>query len=392
MQNFELHLPTRIIFGKERHKDVGKLIKERGFQNVLFIYGGNHIKRSGLYDVVIDALKDSGLNYYEVGGVQPNPTVSFCRKVIAEFKVHPIDFVLAVGGGSVIDTGKMIAHGIGSGLDPWAILYEGAVIPKSIPIGVILTTSAAGSETSYNAVLTNEEMGFKAGCTSDFNRPMFAIMNPELTFTSSPYQIACGVVDIMMHTMERYIALDDGDNDLTDRMAEGLLKAVIRAGKRAYENPQDYEAQATLMLAGSWSHNGMMNAGRKHNMPAHTIEHGLSGLNDKVAHGAGLAIIWPAFLKFIYKYHKERFVQYAVRIWNCEMDYFNPERTIEAGIKATEDYFASLNMPSRLSDVGVYEKDIDFMVERSVNYGKRTVDSLIPLGRAEIAEIYRMCL
>lgn len=342
MQSFELKLPTRIIFGKGRHREVGSVIKEYGYRKVLFVYGGSSIKRTGLYGEIAGALRENALEFFEISGVQANPTLQFCREAIKKAEPFRPDFVLAVGGGRVIDTAKMMANSLAMG--------------------------------------------------GDLNRPLFAIMNPELTYTLPKYQLACGIVDIMLHTMERYIALDGGDNDLTDRMAEGLLKAVIRAGEMAYANHTDWESHATLMLAGSWSHNGMMEAGRKHNMPAHTLEHGLSGLDDKIAHGAGLAIIWPAFLKFIHKYDRERFIKYAVRIWNCEMDYRSPERTVEAGIRATEDYFASLGMPLRLREVGVTEKDIPAMVEKATKFGTRTVDSLIPLGAGEIAEIYRLCL
>lgn len=392
MQSFELQLSTRIIFGKDRHKEVGNIIKSHGYKKVLFVYGGHSIKRTGLYDQIIQSLNENDLEFFEIHGVQANPTLEFCREAIKKAEPFDPDFVLAVGGGSAIDTAKMIANSLAMKCDPWTFCYDGTPITESLPVGAIPTIAAAGSETSYNAVLTDTSVGFKAGCGGDLNRPMFAIMNPELTYTLPKYQLACGIVDIMMHTMERYIALDKGDNDLTDRMAEGLLKAVIRAGEIAYADNTDWESHATLMLAGSWSHNGMMEAGRKHNMPAHTLEHGLSGLDDKIAHGAGLAIIWPAFLKFINKYDQERFIKYAVRIWNCEMDYRNPQRTINAGIKATEAYFASLGMPLHLSDVGVTEKDIPAMVEKSTKFGTRVVNSLIPLGAEEIAEIYRLCL
>jgi len=392
MINFEMQTPTKIIFGREVHKQVGEIVKKHGFKKVLLVYGGQSIKKTGLYDEIVDSLHTNGIRFVEKGGVQANPTLSFCREIIEFARPQNVDFILAVGGGSVIDTGKMVAHSIASGLDPWAILYEGAVVTDSLPVGCVPTIAAAGSESSENAVLTNEELGFKAGCTTPFNRPIFSILNPELAFTVPPYQIACGIVDIMMHTMERYIALNGGDNDLTDRMAEGLLKAVIRAGRRAMDNPCDYDAQATLLLAAGWSHNGMMNAGRSHTMAAHTIEHGLSGLHSSIAHGAGLAIVWPAYLKYIYRYDMPRFVQYAVRIWNCEEDFANPERTILEGIKATETYFASLNMPLRLSDVRITEKDIDALTEKCTNYGKRTLDTLISLGKNEIADIYRLCL
>ncbi len=392
MNNFEMHIPTKIIFGKKTHMQIGEIIEGYGFRRILLVYGGHSIKKTGLYDEIINSLRSSNISFIEKGGVQANPTLSFCRKIIASLNDQDFDFILAVGGGSVIDTAKMIGNSIASNLDPWEILYDGKAVTAGIPLGVVLTISASGSETSNNAVLTNEEMGFKAGCTSEFNRPLFSIMNPELTYTLSKYQIACGVVDIMMHTMERYIALNDGDNDLTDRVAEGLLKAVIRAGKAVMRNPKDYDAQATLMLAGSWSHNGLMGAGRSFVMAAHTIEHALSGLDSNIAHGAGLAIIWPAYLKYIYRYDIPRFVQYAVRIWNCEEDYIHPERTVLEGIKATEEYFSFLGMPLRLHDVGLTEGNIEELTEKSINYGKRTLDTLISLGKDEITEIYRLCL
>ena len=391
MINFELHTKTRVIFGKDTHLEAGRIIREYGFKKVLLHYGGESSIKSGLYAQITASLRENGISFVEKGGVQPNPTVEFCRETAAFIRSEKVDFILAVGGGSVIDSAKMAAHSVGTNADPWDIILRKVPITATMPVGVVLTIAAAGSETSDSAVLTNEETGMKRGIGTEFNRPLFAIMNPALTCSLPPYQTAAGVVDIMMHTLERYVALNE-NNDLSDRLAEGLVKAVIGAGATAMEKPDDYEARATLMWAGSLSHNGLMGAGRIFGMNAHQLEHEMSGLDDTVTHGAGLAVVWPAYISYISRYNLQRFVQYAVRIWNCEEDFEHPERTVQAGIAATKSYFARLKMPLSLSDLGIGEDKIDEMTAKCTNNGARKLKSYIDLGKKEIDDIYRLCL
>ena len=309
--------------------------------------------------------------------------IGLCRK-------ENVDIVLVVGGGSAIDSGKLIAVGAANDCDPW-LFSMGKKTPKSaLPIGTILTLSATGSETSASAVITNEELKLKRGYNSEFNRPLFSILNPELTFTVSPYQTACGIVDIIMHTLERYITMK-GNAEVTDRIAEAVLKSTIQAGKVAMENPQDYEARATLMWAGTLSHNGLTGLGRDYYMVCHQIEHEISGMFEEVAHGAGLAVVFPAWAKYAYKYNMERFCQYAVRVWNCEMDYSNPENTAIAGIEATAKYFKEIGMPSSLSEFSITEDSFEEMAEKCTNYGERILPGLIEYGKKEIIDILNLC-
>lgn len=391
MNNFELHTPTRVIFGKDTQLMTGRIIKEYGFKKVLLYYGGQSCIKSGLMAQIKETLRENGISYAEKGGVQPNPTLGFCRETADYLNREGIDFVLAVGGGSVLDSAKIAAHAAGTGADPWDIVTGNVQITATIPFGVVLTIAAAGSETSDSAVLTDEKTGTKRGFGSPYNRPLFAVMNPELTYTLPPYQTAAGIVDIMMHTLERYLALNE-NNDLTDRIAEGLVKSVIDAGKTAMENPKDYEARATLMWAGSLSHNGLMGTGRRFDFSAHQIEHEMSGLDEKITHGAGLAVAWPAYLTYISRYHTKRLLQYAVRIWNCEEDFEHPERTVRAGIEATKAYFSALGMPLTLGELGLGEDKIEVMAEKCTFFGQRKLQSYVELGKEEIAEIYKLCL
>lgn len=391
MINFELHTPTRVIFGKDTQLMAGRIIKEYGFQKVLIYYGGKSSIKNGLLAQIKETLRENGISFLEMGGVQPNPTLGFCRETADFMCREGIDFTLAVGGGSVLDSAKIASHAVGTDADPWDIVTKKTPVAATIPFGVVLTIAAAGSETSDSAVLTDEQTGTKRGLGSQFNRPLFAVMNPELTYSVPPYQTAAGIVDIMMHTLERYLAGNE-NNDLTDRLAEGLVKSVIEAGKTVMERPGDYEARATLMWAGSLAHNGLMGAGRQFGMNAHQIEHELSGLDDRITHGAGLAVVWPAYLAYLSRFNTKRLLQYAVRIWNCEEDFEHPEKTVQAGIRATRAYFASLGMPLTLGEVGIGEDKIEFMAEKCTFFGKRKLQSYTELGKEEIMEIYRLCL
>lgn len=392
MENFEFYAPTRMIFGKDTHLKVGRLIREYGFKKVLIHFGGGSVKRTGLLDTVCRSLEEEGIGYVLLGGVQANPVLSMARKGIELCQREQVDFILAVGGGSVIDSSKCIADGVGNpDVDVWKFHMKEAVPKKALPVGVILTLAAAGSEMSASCVITNEENGLKRGFNSVTHRPLFSICNPELTYTVNAFQTGCGTVDIMMHTLERYFSLGH-DTSLTDRMAEGLLKAVIEAGRIVHENPEDYEARAALMWAGSLSHNDLTGAGRQVFMPVHQLEHELSGMDDRIAHGAGLSALWASWARYAYQNDVNRFAQYAVNVWNQEMDFEHPERTAQAGIRETEDYFKSLDMPVSLKELGVDPASFKVMAEKCSGGGARRLTGIRELDEEDMIRIYEMAM
>ena len=358
-------------------------------------YGGGSVKRSGLLDQVTASLREAGIEMVLFGGVQANPTLSKALEGMEICRREGVDFILAVGGGSVIDSAKCIADGAPNPeIDPWKFFMKEAVPPKALPHGNILTLSASGSETSQSCVITNEENGLKRGFNCPAHRPLFAVCNPELTFTVSRFQTGCGTVDILMHTLERYLGGTTKDTALTDRIAEGLMKAVIEAGTAADLNPEDYEARATLMWAGSLSHNDLTGLGREVMMTVHQLEHELSGKYPEVAHGAGLSALFCSWARYVCRDDPMRFAQLAVRVWDVEMNFENPLKTALDGIQRIEDYFKSLNMPVRLSELAadVKEADFDEMAEKCTNFGRRVLPGIRELGKREMMEIYRMAL
>lgn len=392
MQDFEFYTPTRMIFGKDTQKQVGKIVKEYGFKKVLVHFGGASAKKSGLLDQVTDALKAEGIDYVMLGGVQANPTLAMAKEGIALCQREGVDLVLAVGGGSVIDSSKCIADGVGNpDTDVWNFFLGQGAPKKALPVGVILTLSASGSEMSASCVITNEEQGLKRGFNSVTHRPLFSILNPELTYTVSKFQTGCGTVDIMMHTLERYFGLGQ-DTPLTDRIAEGLLKTVIEAGRTADKEPENYEARASLMWAGSLSHNNLTGLGRNFFMQVHQLEHELSGMYPRIAHGAGLSALWPSWARYVCDGNVNRFAQYAVNVWNLDMNFEDPMKTALAGIQATEDFFKSIGMPTSLKELDVEPEKIEEMAVKCTNYGKRTLPGIKVLGKAEMMEVYQLAL
>lgn len=391
MDNFEYYAPTRMIFGKDTHLKVGDIIRQYGFKKILFHYGRDSIKKSGLYNEVVNSLESAGIEYIDFGGAEPNPKLSLVEKGITVCRENNVEMVLAVGGGSVIDSSKLIAIGALSDVEPWKYSVKEAIPQKALPVGTILTLAASGSEMSNSCVITNEDGWLKRGFSSDFNRPLFSICNPCLTYTVNPYQTACGIVDIMMHTIERYFTTSEPVM-LTDEIAEGLLRSVISAGKKVMENPCDYDARANLMWAGSVSHNGITGAGTDFMMICHQLEHELSGRFDCVAHGAGLAVIFPAWAKYIYKHNVKRFVKFAVKVWGVSPESGSDEEIAFEGISRCEKFFVSLDMPVRLCGLGinVTQEDIDIMSEKCTNYGKRALPDYVELKKAEIADIFKI--
>lgn len=389
MENFRFLSPTEIIFGRGTENQVGEQVRKYA-QKVLFHYGGGSIKRTGLYARVMASLAQQGIEIVELGGVQPNPRLSLVREGIELCRREGITFILAVGGGSVIDSAKAIGVGVPYDGDVWDF-YAGKAVPQAtIPVGVVLTIAAAGSEASKSSVITNEDGWFKRGINYDVIRPMFAIMNPELTFTLPPYQTACGVADIMAHVMERYFS-PTPDIELLDRLCEATLKAVISSAYRVMDNPADYNARAQIMRAGTIAHNDLLSTGRIGDWASHQMEHEISAMYD-LAHGAGLAIIFPAWMKYVYKQHLDRFVQFANRVWDVEVNFAHPEVTALEGIRRLERFFTDIGLPTRLSHADIGSEHLDEMAAKCRMTNGDSVGQLVKLTRRDVLEIYKLAL
>ncbi len=389
MLDFTYYAPTKVYFGKGKHKDVGEIIKSYGYDKIMLQYGIGSIKKSGLYDEVMKSLTDSEITVVEMGGVEPNPKLSFVKEAVKVAKETNVQMILAVGGGSVLDSSKYTAAGAMYDGDPWDFPARKASPQKALPVGCILTIAAAGSEMSSSAVITNMELNMKRGFNSDLNRCEFAICNPELTYTVSKYQTACGIVDIMAHTMERYF-IPCEPTDLTDRISESILKATIAAGKTLMENPCDYDARANMMWASSLSHNGLTGCGRENALPVHQLEHALSGEFDHIAHGAGLAVLFPAWARYVYKQDVSRFAQFARRVWDCTEE--DDEKAAKAGIEKMAEYFESIGMPTKLRDFDIDAHCTDRLAELCTFGKQRTVKTYIDLDFDKIKEIFESCM
>ena len=386
MQQFTYCSPTEVVFGPGTEYQVADYVKKYGGSRVLVVYGGGSAVRSGLLDRVTQALTEADLTAASFGGAQPNPLLAHARAGVERAKELEADFILAVGGGSAIDTAKAIAHGAANPeTDIWDFWSREKPLERSTPVGVILTIPAAGSETSDSAVLTNPDIGRKRGLSTPFNRPKFAIMNPELTLTLPVYQVACGVTDIMMHTLDRYF--NPIDNALTDALAEALLRTVIAQGRTAVADPHNYDAMSELMWAGSLSHNGLTGLGGNGDWAVHQLGHELSARFD-LAHGASLAAVWGAWARYVCDARIERFARYARNVWGVEED--DDDFAAAAGIAITEGYFQSIGMPIRFSDcVGVQPDAVIRELAHSCAYdGTRTIGTLRVLSEEDIAEIY----
>ncbi len=393
MQNFTYCAPTKVIFGRGVESQIGTELRELGATRVLVHFGGGSVKKTGLLDKVIASLTEAGLSYVEFGGVEPNPKLSFIHKGIELGRAEKVDFILAVGGGSVIDSAKAIGVGLVTGNDPWQYASTGTHPERSevFPVGVVLTISAAGSEMSNSDVITNDLITpwVKQGITSETVRPLVAFLNPENTFTVSKFQTGCGIVDIMMHTLERYVTGQD-ECDLSERIAEALLVSVREAGRVAIAHPDNYEARATLMWASSLSHNDLTGCGKIRKFPVHKLEHPVSALHDSISHGAGLSVLFPAWAQFVMKYDIPKFAQLANRVWDCPMDFDHPERTALAGIEAMKRYFTEIGMPTHMSELGLAPDEYDAIIDLTTKGGTRPVKSYIDLGPDEIRAIYAL--
>lgn len=388
MQNFTFQNATKIIFGKGTEDSVGAEVKNYS-KKVLLHYGGGSIKKSGLYDKVVNSLKTAGVDFVELGGVKPNPRLSLVHEGIGLCRKQGVDFILAVGGGSVIDSAKGIATGVPYSGDVWDFYMKKATAAEALPLGVILTIPAAGSESSPSSVVTNEDGQLKRDIGYEFLRPQFAILNPEQCFTLPAYQVACGAADIMAHTMERYFT-NTVHVDYTDRLCEATLSTMTNNVPAALANPNDFNAFAEIMWAGTVAHNDLLGRGREEDWASHNIEHEISGIYD-IAHGAGLAIVFPAWMKHVYKNNVNRFVQFAVRVWKVEQDFEDPEKTALAGIARIEAFFKSIGLPVRLSEAGINDDRYEEMAEKCVaSGGGTTVGNFVKLRKHDIVSIYKL--
>lgn len=393
MLNFEYLVPTKVIFGKGTEEETGRIIKSYGAKKVLFIYGEGSIKKSGLYEKIKKNLENSGLSYIEAGGVKPNPTLDFVQETISLCLCENADFILAAGGGSVIDTAKAVSVGIYSDqLKVWDYFTKKQTPHRAMPVGVILTIAAAGSETSNSCVITNEEYNDKRGIRSELVRPVFAILNPEFTCSLPERQTAAGIADMMAHVMERYFTKTK-NVDLTDRLCEGVLKSVIDNGLKALKEPWDYNSRAELMWAGSIAHNELLNTGRQGDWGSHHLGHQLSAYYG-ISHGESLTIMFPAWIKYVYKNDINLFAKFFNRVFNVEYCFDNPEITVLRGIEVLEAYWRQLGMPVSLHEAGIQAIADEKLHAMAVTLlgNSETDGNFYKITHTDIVNIYKLAM
>jgi len=391
MNNFTFYSPTYFVFGQGEENNAGKYVEKFGGTKVLLHYGGGSVVRSGLLERIKNSLSDKNIEFVELGGVQPNPRSGLVYKGIELCRKENVDFVLAVGGGSTIDSAKAIAAGTVYDGDFWDF-YCGKTIEKALPVATVLTIAAAGSEGSPDSVITKEEGMLKRGASGDAIRPVFSILNPALTQTLPPFQTAAGITDIMAHLFERYFTNTE-DVEVTDRMIEGLLLTMVHEAPKVIADPNNYQARANIMWAGMVAHNNCCGVGREQDWASHALEHELSALYD-CAHGAGLAVVFPAWMEYNMKHNVMRFAQLANRVWGCSMDFQNPEITAKAGITAFRNFMQSIGMPQTLAELGGKEEDIPYLAH-TASYGNGndgTLGSFVTLNEKDMESIYRLML
>lgn len=389
MKNFSFYSPTYFVFGKGTESAAGECVKRFGGSKVLLHYGEGSVVRSGLLERIKKSLEAQKIPYVELGGVKPNPRSGLVYEGIELCRKENIDFILPVGGGSAIDSAKAIAAGVPYSGDFWDF-FEGKPIEKALPVGTILTIAAAGSEGSGDTVVTKEEGMLKRGAGGEALRPVFSILNPELTCTLPAYQTACGAVDIMAHVFERYFT-NTTEVEVTDRLCEAILLTMIKETPKAIANPNDYDARANIMWAGMVAHNNICGVGREQDWASHGIEHELSALYD-VAHGAGLAVVFPAWMKYVMNHDVNRFVQLATRVWGCQKDEKNPEKTAQEGIEQFEKFLKSIGMPLTFAEIGAKAEDIPYLV-KTIGLGETgTMGSFVKLKADDVANIYKLAV
>ena len=389
MVDFNFVSPTKIYFGKTALNNLSDAVKD--YKNVLLVYGQNSIKKNGIYDAVITQLSTAKIGYFEVSGIRPNPEISKVKEGLEIVKKHKIDLVLAIGGGSVIDTAKSICASYFYDGDPFDLNLHKVKPTKALPLGVILTISASGSELSDSCVVMDDKTKVKQGFNSDIVRPAFAIMNPEFTYSVNKYQTGCGIVDIISHSLERYFS-PSGNLEVADSLALTIIKDTIEAGSIAIKNPNDYDARGALMLLGSYSHNGLTSLGKNKAMPIHKMEHALSAYDIRIAHGAGLSILIPLWMEASYKYDLDKFVHFSEFVFGLKID--NKEECALKGIQLLREYFHSIGMPISLNEVDISREDIEKIVDMMTDSGALTVGptSINPLRKEEILKMMESIL
>ena len=389
MENFQYYTPTKIIFGRGAEEQTGQLAAEQGCKKVLVHYGGGSVVRSGLLERIYRSLDAVGISYVSLGGVVPNPRLSLVYEGIRLARKEQVDFILAVGGGSVIDSAKAIGYGVANEGDVWDFYEKRRTAKACLPIGVVLTIAAAGSEMSDSSVITKEEGWLKRGYSSNYARARFAVMNPELTMTLPKYQTASGCVDIMMHTMERYFNHSE-NMEMTDGISEHLLRTVMKNAKILMNEPDNYQARAEVMWAGSLSHNGLTGCGTGGgDWASHQLEHELGGMFD-VAHGAGLAAVWGSWARYVMDAAPERFAKFAVNVMGVEPE-AEKIKTAQKGIEAMEDFYHALDMPVCIGDMGIElaEEQMRELAEKCSHFGKRTIGCIKKLDQEDMYQIYK---
>ncbi|MBR0530734.1 MAG: iron-containing alcohol dehydrogenase [Ruminococcus sp.] len=388
MNDFNFYSPTEFVFGRGRECETGRYVKKYGGSRVLIHFGGGSAVKSGLLDKVKKSLEEEGVAYFELGGVKPNPRDTLVYEGIELCRREGIDFILAVGGGSVIDSAKGIAAGVVYEGDFWDF-YCGKKVGKALPVGVVVTISAAGSEGSGDSVITKEDGMLKRATGSDALRPRFSVLDPELTMTLPAYQTACGATDIMAHVFERYFT-NTKEVEITDRLCEAVLMTMLRETPRVIADPKNYDARANIMWAGMVAHNNIVGVGREQDWNSHGLEHELSGLYD-CAHGAGLAVIMPAWMEFVCKHDVMRFCQMATRVFGVDMDFTDPEKTAREGIRRFRTFLHSIGMPINFAELGAKEEDIPVLVEK-LGVGDGRTGGFVHLSSEDAAEIYRIAV
>jgi len=391
MRDFNYYAPTEVVFGKQSEEQVAHLVKKYGGSKVLVHYGGQSAKHSGLLDKICNLLQEEGIDYVMLGGVVPNPRLSLAQQGIELCRKESVDFILAVGGGSVIDSSKCIAYGVGFEGNVWDIYLGKATPTTMLPVAAVLTIPAAGSEMSESSVITNEDGDVKLGYSNNLSRPKFAIMNPERTFTLPPYQTAAGVTDMMMHTMERYFTKDD-DMDLTTDLAEAALRSMKNAIFAVLKNPENYRYRAQIMWGGSLMHNGLTGCGVSDDWATHQLEHELSGMFD-VTHGAGLAAVWPSWARYVMYENLSRFVRFAVNVMDVPNDFTDPETTALKGIEAMERFYHAIGMPINIKELigrEITDGEIKEMVRKCSRGNTHTCGCLKVLKAEDMEAIYQM--
>ncbi|MBO5248837.1 MAG: iron-containing alcohol dehydrogenase [Clostridia bacterium] len=388
MLNFEFCSPTRFLFGRNAEEKTGEMIKKYGGTKVLIHYGGGSVIRSGLLERVKGSLEKEGIPSVELGGVQPNPRSGLVYQGIDLCRREGVDFVLAVGGGSVIDSAKAIATGVLAEGDFWEYWEKKTPVRNALPIGTVLTLPAAGSEASPNSVITNEKTLIKRGTAGDALRPRFSVLNPELTYTLPAWQTASGASDIIAHILERYFT-NTQEVEVTDRLCEALLLTMIKQTPRVIADPKCYEARANIMWTGTLAHNNVVGVGREQDWATHAIEHELSALYD-VTHGAGLAVLFPAWMEKALIHDPKRFATMATRIFGIPND-GDDLRTGRKGIQAWREFFKSIGMPENLRSLGVREEDFEYMANRLLLKNDGTLGNFIKLTPKDVVEIYKSC-